>query len=193
MTTDLTSLWVPILFSAVGCHIASFVLWAASKWHKPDVSPVPDQDAADAAINALDLGPGFYMLPCSHDKEDWKKPEIIDRYKRGPWVTINVFPGQPNMLKNLLLTLLMFFVISTGIAYLAGSVLAPGTEWSKVFQVTCTAGVLAYTFGGVINGIWFGKPAGWVIRDIIDAAIYACFTAVVFSWLWPGSPVLPIT
>lgn len=195
MMTDLTALWLPILLAAVVCHVASFILWAASKWHNPDINPVPDQDAADAAINGLNLKPGFYMLPCSHDKEDWKKPEVIERYKRGPWATINVFPGQPNMGKNLGLTLLMFFIISIGVAYLAASVLAPGTAYTKVFQVTCTAAVLAYTFGGVINGIWFGKPAGWVIRDIIDAAIYACITAGMFAWLWPGAaaalPVAP--
>lgn len=160
MMTDLTALWLPILLAAVGCHAASFVLWAASKWHQPDINPAPDQDAADAAINSLNLKPGFYMLPCSHDSADWKKPEVIERYERGPWATINVFPAQPNMLKNLGLTLLVFFVIVIGIGYLAASVLAPGTDFSKVFQVTCTAGVLAYTFGGVINGVWFGKPAG---------------------------------
>lgn len=185
MMTNLISLWAPILLAAVTCHIASYLFWVQTKWHQPDVNPVPDQDAADAAINGLDLKPGFYMVPCNHDPADWKKPEVLERYERGPWASINVFPGQPDMKKNVLLTLGMFLLISIAIAYLAASVLAPGTAYTKVFQVTCTAGVLAYTFGGVINGIWFGKPAGWVIRDIIDAAVYACITAGMFAWRWP--------
>ncbi|MFK7885118.1 MAG: hypothetical protein AB8F26_13155 [Phycisphaerales bacterium] len=192
MMTDLTSLWLPILFAAVVCHIASFILWAASPWHKPDIRPVPDLDAADAAINGLDLNPGFYLLPCTHDADEMKSQAFKDRYKRGPWAGITIMGSQPNMVKNLLLTLLVFFVVSIGIAYLAASVLAPGTAYTKVFQVTCTAGVLAYTFGGVANGIWFGKPTGWAIRDVIDASIYAMITAGMFSWLWPGSPVLPL-
>lgn len=187
MMTDLLSLWLPIVLITVGCHFASFILWAASPWHKPDVNPVPDQDAADAAINGLGLKPGFYMLPCTHDSAQYKEQAFIDRYNRGPWATINVMPGKPNMGRNLLLTLAMFFVVTVLIAYLAGSVLSPGTGMGKVVQVTATAGILAYTFGGMANGIWFGKQRGWVIRDIIDALIYAAITAALFGFLWPGA------
>jgi len=190
MMTELTSLWLPILLAALACHLASFVLWAATKWHKPDVNPVPDQDAADAAINGLNLKPGFYMLPCTHDNAEWKSEAFLDRYKRGPWATLNVFPARPNMGKNLGLTLLMFFVVSFLIAYLGSSVMAPGTEYMKVFQVTGTAAILAYTFGGMANGIWFGKQTAWVLRDIIDALIYAGITAGMFAWLWPGAALV---
>ena len=43
------------------------------------------------------------------------------------------------------------------------------------------------------NGIWFGKPRGWMLRDIVDAVIYAAITAGVFAWLWPagGAVVVP--
>ena len=80
-------------------------------------------------------------------------------------------PGMPNMGKNMALSFLVALVISALIAYLAGSVLAPGTAYLRVFRVVGVAGVLAYTFGGIMNGIWFGKPTGWVVRDIIDAVI----------------------
>ena len=115
-----------------------------------------------------------------------KYEAFAERYKRGPWATINVMGSPPNMGRNLGMTFAVMLVISAGIGYLAASVLAPGTAAMKVFQVTCTAGVLAYTFGGVMNGIWFGKQAGWVIRDIIDAAVYAILTGAIFAWLWPG-------
>lgn len=187
MMTDLVSLWLPILVATVGVFFASFVLWAATPWHKPDINPVPDHDAAERAIAGLGLRPGHYMLPCTHDPKEMKSPEFTERYKRGPWLTINVFPGRPNMGKNLGLSFFVALVISCGVGYLAASVLLPGTDGLKVFQVATTAGVLAYTFGGITNGIWFAKPAGWVVRDIIDAAIYAVITGAAFALLWPNA------
>ncbi|MCC5822182.1 MAG: hypothetical protein LAT64_14045 [Phycisphaerales bacterium] len=188
MLTDLLSLWLPILVATVGVFFASFVFWAATPWHKPDIRPVPDLARADAALESLNLEPGHYYIPCTHDSKEMKSEAFQERYKRGPWATINVIGAQPNMGKNLGLSFLVTLVISAGIAFLAGSVLAPGAGSMKVFQVTCTAGVLAYTFGGVLNGVWFGKPAGWVVRDIIDAAVYAIITGAAFALLWPGVP-----
>jgi hypothetical protein len=196
MMTDLLSLWLPVVASAVGVFFASFVLWAATPWHKPDINRVPNDAAADRMLEELALRPGFYMVPCTHDAKEMKTEAYQERYSRGPWATINVMPGKPNMGKNLGLSFLVALVISAMIAYLAGSVLAPGTAYTRVFQVTGVAAVLAYTFGGITNGIWFGKPAGWVVRDIIDAAIYAMVTAGMFAWLWPGAangvPALPM-
>lgn len=187
MMTSLTALWLPILLSAFVCFMGSFVFWAATPWHKPDVKPVPDPAAADSAIGGLNLPAGHYMIPCAKDPAEMKSEAFQERYKRGPWATINVMPAQPNMGKNLIMTYIVMLVISAGIAYLAASVLMPGTATMKVFQVTCTAGVLSYTFGGMVNGIWFAKPSGWVVRDIIDAAVYAVLTGVVFAWLWPAA------
>lgn len=191
MHTDLLSLWLPIIASAAGVFFASFILWAATPWHNADIRKVPDPGAADRAVEGLALRPGFYMLPCTHDPQEMKGEEFQARFKRGPWATINVFPSQPNMGKNLGLSFATYLVISVVIAYLASSVLAPGTAYPKVFQVVGTAGVLAYTFGGIANGVWFGKPTGWVVRDIIDAAVYAMVTAGMFAWLWPSGPALP--
>lgn len=196
MMTDLISLWLPILASAVGVFFASFVLWAATPWHKPDIRPVPNTAAADRMLEDLALPPGFYMVPCTHDAKEMKSQAYQDRFTRGPWASITVLPGKPNMGRNMALSFITTLIVSLLIAYLAGSVLAPGTQYLRVFQVVGTAAVLAYTFGGIMNGIWFGKPAGWVIRDIIDALIYAMLTAGVFAWLWPAAtgstPTLPI-
>lgn len=187
MMTDLLSLWLPILVAAAGVFFASFVLWAATPWHKPDVRPVPDLAAADAALNALKLAPGHYYIPCTNDPKEMKTEAFKERYKRGPWASLTVLPGMPNMGRNLALSFLVALIVSVIVAYLAATVLAPGTDAMRVFRVTCTAGVLAYTFGGVLNGVWFGKPAGWAVRDIIDAAVYAILTGAAFALLWPAA------
>ena len=181
-------LWLPILLSAVALHFASFVLWAASPWHNADVKQLPDQAAFDAAFNPLGLKPGFYMSPCTHDPKEMKAPAFVERYNAGPWTGVTVFTGKPNMGRNLGLTFLVFLVASALIALLASLVLVPGAPFVAVFRFVAIAGVLAYTFGGMTNGILFGKPLGWTLRDIVDALIYACITAALFAWLWPGAP-----
>lgn len=193
MVTDLISLWLPILVATVACFMGSFVFWAASPWHKPDARPVPDLPAADRTLAGLGLAPGHYFIPCTHDPKEMKTEAFKERYERGPWASLTVIGTRPNMGKNLALTFLVFLVVSIGIGYLASSVLMPGADGFKVFQVTCTAGVLAYTFGGIPNGIWFGKPSGWVVRDIIDAAVYAIMTGAAFALLWPAAEAITPT
>lgn len=185
----LLELWLPIILSAVVLHIASFVFWAASPWHNPDVKQLPDQGAFDAAVKPLDIPPGYYMSPCTHDPKEMKAEAFRKRYDEGPWMTLGVFAGKPNMGRNLALTFLVFLVASTLIAYLAGLALPAGAGFWRVFRLVMPAGVLAYTFGGMNNGIWFGKSLAWTVRDIIDALVYAALTAAIFAWLWPAASV----
>lgn len=188
MMTDLLALWLPILVSAVAVFFASFVFWAATPWHHKDVRVVPDAERADAAIASLGLPPGFYMLPNTHDKAEMRSEAFAERVRRGPWVTINVFGGQPNMGRNMALSFLTILLTSIGVAYLAAVALPPGADGPKVFQVTCTAAVLAYAFGGMLNAIWFGKPVGWIVRDLVDALVFALITAACFVLMWPDAP-----
>lgn len=185
--TDLLALWMPIALSGVVCFFASFVLWAATPWHKPDMKVFPDQDAADRAFAGLGLAPGHYAMPQPRDREDCKSEAFQDRYKRGPWLSVMVQKGMPNMGKNMALSVGVFLVISLGVAYVAGLSLSPGADYLRVFRVCGSVALLAYGFGGMINGVWFGKPMGWVVRDFVDAVIYAMLTAGFFGWLWPAA------
>ena len=45
--------------------------------------------------------------------------------------------------------------------------------------------LLAYGVGSVIQGIWWGAPWRSVLKDLLDAAIYAVVSALTFMWLWP--------
>lgn len=184
------SLWLAVVAATFVVWIASFVLWAVLPWHHREIKKTPDREAFDVAVRALDLRPGFYMEPQATADETMKSESFQRRYADGPWVTVNVMPARPSMGKNMILTVLVFGVVNVLIAYLAGSTLEPGAPYMEVFRVTCVAAVLAYTFGGIANGIWFGKPTGWAIKDVIDAGIYASLTAGVFAWQWPAAAVV---
>ena len=70
------------------------------------------------------------------------------------------------------------------IAYLGTLALEPGADFLKVFQVTGTAGILAYAFGFVPNAIWFGTHCRPLLMDIIDGVCFGLITGAVFGMLW---------
>ena len=61
--TELSALWLPILLGAVFCFIASSIIHMAPLWHKNEYPQLPDEEKARAAIGALNVPPGDYMLP----------------------------------------------------------------------------------------------------------------------------------
>ncbi|MEQ8770792.1 MAG: hypothetical protein RIB60_09830 [Phycisphaerales bacterium] len=189
-----TELWLPIIVAAVLLQIASTLLWAVLPWHKPDIQPLPDQAAFDAAVKPLGLKPGFYLAPCTHDGAEYKSEAFQKRYSEGPWMSLNVYPSKPNMGKNMALTFLVFLVACGVIGWVLSEALPAGTEYLRVFRVATACGVLAFVFGGLPNDIWFGKPTRWCVTGLIDAVIYALLAAGAFAAFWPeagGIPALP--
>ena len=189
MDIALLDLWLAIVLSSVAVFFLSFVFWAATPWHNADIKPLPDQAGADAAIAPLNLKPGFYLGPCTHDPAEMKSDAFKERYARGPWYSINVFGARPSMGRSMALTFLSFVIVSVLVGYIASETVLAGADFWRVFQVTCTAALLGHTFGGLPNDIWFGKPKGWLVRDLIDSVVYAVVTGVMFGLFWPGAGV----
>lgn len=185
MTVAWTDLWLPMLVAAVLLQIASTILWAVLPWHKPDVNPVPDQAAFDAATKPLGLKPGFYLSPTTHDMKECKSEAFQKRYAEGPWMSLNVYPARPSMGKNMALTFLVFVAACAVIGYVASAAIPEGASYLHVFRVTGACGILAFVFGGLPNDIWFGKPTRWCVTGLIDAVIYAMLVAGTFAAFWP--------
>ena len=40
---------------------------------------------------------------------------------------------------------------------------------------------------GITDGIWWSRPWATVVKDLVDAAIYAVVTACAFAALWPNA------
>ena len=103
----------------------------------------------------------------------------------GPWGTINVWRGAPNMGRNLALTFLFYFVTAVFVGYLGTLALEPGAGFSKVFQVTGTAAILAHCFAFMPNNVWFGTPKRGVLMDVLDGGVYSLITGAIFGAMWP--------
>ncbi|NDU93153.1 MAG: hypothetical protein G3I10_11230 [Ferrovum sp.] len=184
--TSLAHLWLPILLSAVGVFIASSILHMLLKfWHMPDYHGFSNENEVAAAIRKGNPTPGLYSVPFCK-MEDMKKPETCEKFKQGPVAFMILRPnGMPNMGKNLGQWFIFCLLVSLFAAYVAGSTLAGGTPGLQVFRVIGTVGFIAYAFGSLPMGIWYGQPWKAVTKDVIDGLIYGLVTAAVFAWLWP--------
>lgn len=183
----LPHLWLPILVSAVGVFIASSIVHMVLKfWHQPDFHAVPNEDDVASALRKGSPAPGMYLMPYC-PMEDMKKPETREKFKLGPVAYLILREnGMPNLGKSLLQWFVLLLVISIFTGYVSGIVLAAGTDWMRVFRITGTVAFMAYGFFSLPAGIWWGQPWRAVAKDVVDGAIYALVTGVLFACLWPG-------
>ena len=135
--------------------------------------------------------PGYgrnYLIP--QGKATPATPENIEKFNAGPWGTLSVWSGKPNMGRNMALTVLYFFLVSLLVAYLTSQARAPGSDFLAVFQIASTGAILAHVLGGAPNGIWFGKRLRFFLTDAIDGLIYALATGAIFALMWPAAETL---
>lgn len=185
----LTSLWLPIVLSAVATFLAGFVLWVVLPHHKSDWSPLPDEDAAMAALRPQGLAPGMYHMPhAGHDAKPQKNPEWVAKVEAGPSAFVVVMPKStmldmgPTLGKNFAYLLLMGLMV----AYVGSATLPAGTEYLKVFQVTGTVALIGHSMGAFPKAIFWGWSRSAATKEVLDGLVYALVTAGVFGWLWPS-------
>src|SRR5579859_4213792 len=110
--TALHLLWLPVLLSAVIVFVASSILHMAIPWHKGDYRRLPDQDNAMAAIRALSIPPGDYLVPCPGGGEDMRSAAFAGKIKQGPVMVATVMPpGRIGMGRSLVLWFLYCLAI----------------------------------------------------------------------------------
>ncbi|MEM9081951.1 MAG: hypothetical protein AAGB34_00025 [Planctomycetota bacterium] len=191
----LTLLWLPIVVAAVVCFIASALAWTVLPHHNKDVLPFANpQHFKDLAQpdGAESVKPGVYMFPHQHNMsaEDETSKTMI---KEGPWGTVNIWPAQPQMGPKLAASLGVFLFVTFLVAYVAAESLLEDAQGDiepisslRVFQLTTTVAVMAYTCGWMLNAIWFGKPLRQWLTDGVDGLAYGLITGATFAILWPS-------
>ncbi|HYE61335.1 MAG TPA: hypothetical protein VD997_05010 [Phycisphaerales bacterium] len=188
---QLTSLWLPIVASAAGVWITSAVAWMAIGHHQKDTIGLPNEDALLEHLRSIP--PGSYSFPHPGDRKNCNTPEFKAKWEKGPSGTLNVW-GPFSMGKNMVLTLLVYLVISFLIAYVATLAIQPGHTRMDVFRIIGTIGVLAYTFSRLPNDIWFKTSNRAIVTNLIDGIAFGLVTGAIFAALWPmaEAPKLPV-
>lgn len=182
----LTSLWLPILLSAVVVFVASSIIHMVLPYHRSDYKKVPNEEKLLEAMRSLGVAPGAYFFPHVTSHKEMKSPAVIEKYKKGPVGMVNIFSsGPPAMPKFLLKWFLFCLGISVFVAYLAGRALSPGADYLAVFRIAGTAGFLGYAAAHATDSIWKGQPGSTTLKHMFDGLVYGLLTAGMFGWLWP--------
>ena len=180
------SLWLPVVVAAVAVWIVSAILHMALKYHMADYKKLPDEETVAEALRKESLAPGYYFLPYAMGSS-MKDPAVIKRFQDGPVAFLTVLRnGPPAFGKSLVQWLLLCFLVSFVVAYVARHTLTPATDGLTVLRVTGTIAFLGYGFGYFQDSIWRGIPWSNTWRGITDALVYAIVTGLIFRWLWPA-------
>ena len=184
--TDLISLWLPILLSAVVVFIISSVIHMMTPWHKNDYSKMPAEEKILDALRPFNIPPGDYMIPNAGSMDELKTPEFEEKMNKGPVMILTVRPnGKWSMGPVLFLWFVYSIIVGLFAGYIASRALPAGAEYLQVFRFVGASAFMGYTMGLWQMSIWYSRKWGVTIKTTIDGLIYALFTAGVFGWLWP--------
>jgi hypothetical protein len=185
--TDLAALWLPILLAAVSAFIASSIIHMTPLWHKNEYPPLPNEEAARAAIGALNVPAGDYMLPRCKSMKEYGQPEFQAKVKQGPNWIITVLPnGGSGMAGSLVMWFVFQLVVCIFAAYVASHALAPGANYLDVFRFVGTTAFMGFALAQIPQSIWWRRSWATTMKLVFDGLIYALLVATVFGWLWPA-------
>jgi hypothetical protein len=182
-----TSLWIPILVSAVIVFVASSIIHMVLPYHRSDLRKLAKEDEVMDALRRFNIPPGDYAVPHAGSPEGMKKPEFLEKRKKGPVVLMTIAPaGPPSMRTNLLLWFLYCAIVSVLAAYVAGRALGSGADYLAVFRFAGVSAFMGYSLALLQNSIWYWRNWGATAKSMFDGLVYGLLTAGTFGWLWPS-------
>ncbi len=181
----LIPLWLPILLSAVVVWIISAIVWMALPHHKRDFIALPDEDGLMDYLRTSGIKPGNYVFPDFRDHKAMKSPKVEKALNEGPVGHLSIWPTPLTMASKMVATFVVYLIVSILIGYLTRVALPGDAPFAKVFQIAATAGILAYCFSFIPNGVWFGAYKRTIVANIVDGIFYGLITGAIFAWRWP--------
>ena len=179
-----TSLWLPILLSAVIVFVASSLIHMVLRYHRTDYSQLPKEDAVMDALRSAP--PGDYMFPWGSGPSAMKDPAFVEKMKRGPVGVLTLLtPRAPSMGPYLARWFVYCIVIGIFAAYIAGRALTSGASYLEVFRFAGCTAFVGYALALWQNTIWYGRKWTTTLKLNLDGLIYGLLTGGTFGWLWP--------
>jgi hypothetical protein len=184
---QLSSLWMPILVSAVLVFVASSVIHMAPLWHRNDYPRAPQEDRLMEALRPLAIPPGDYMVPRASGSTEMRSPDYAAKVNQGPVLILTVLPnGMISMGASLAQWFAYSAVVSLFAGYIASRALGPGADYLDVFRFAGTTAFAGYALGMYQMSIWYKRSWSLTLKSTFDGLIYALVTAGTFGWLWPA-------
>src|SRR5262249_24553665 len=160
-------LLLPIPVSAIAVFVVSSIVWMLLPYHRTDWKRVKKEDAFLDAVRGQQLAAGMYMFPgCT--PADVKTPEGMARFEKGPWGSMVVLPGKPNMGRSLPRWLGFLLIVSTVVAFLVGRFIPKGGDFHDIFHQSAAAAAIVYSGSAIPGWIWEGKPGSFALKGVVD-------------------------
>ena len=180
----LLALWLPILLSAVVVFVLSSLVHMVLKWHAADYNALANEDAVRDALRAGNPAPGLYVFPHCGDMKEMAGESMQKKYREGPVGHVSIRPnGAPVMGKFLGLWFLWSLAIAVVAAFLASRIY--GLDARTAAKLVGAVTFIAHGFGTVTESIWMMRPWSGSAKYLLDAALYALGSGLVFLCLWP--------
>lgn len=182
----LTSLWIPILVSAVLVFVVSCVVHMFLPVHRNDYGRLPKEDEALEALGKLGIPPGDYVFPLASGMAEMKDPAFLAKMEKGPVGVMTVMKsGPPAMGPSLAGWFAYSCVVGLFAAYVASRAVPAGAPYLSVFRFAGVTAFLGYSLALWQNTIWFKRALATTVKSTIDGLVYGLVTAGVFASLWP--------
>ena len=184
---SLTSLWLPVVLSAVAVFAASSIVHMVLKYHRNDFQKLPSQDEIMDALRKYNIPAGDYLMPFCSDPAEMRSPEFKEKWSRGPLMVATFWkPGPISMGPQLAQWFGFCVVVSLFAAYVASRALPAGAEMLRVLQIASTTAFLGYAMSHWSDAIWYKRSMTTVAKASFDGLIYGLLTCAVIGWLWPA-------
>lgn len=183
---SITSLWAPILLSAIFVFVASSIIHMVLPWHRSDYKKLPSEDAVMEALRKFSIPPGDYLIPCAGSAKAMKDPAFIEKWAKGPVAFMTIMKsGAPAMGGQLLQW--YFYCVLVGIfaAYIAGRAVGVGADYLAVFRFAGCTAFVGYSLALIQSSIWYKRAWSATAKTMVDGLLYGLLTAGTFGWLWP--------
>ncbi len=182
----ITSLWLPLVVSAVIAFVASFIVHMVLPFHRSDLKKVPKEDEFLEMLRRVAPAPGDYAAPYAGSPEAMKDPAFVEKMKSNPGVFMTVSAGGEYAMGKYLAMWFVYQLVVSGLAaYVAGRALPPGAHYLQVFRFAGCTSFIAYSMALPQHSIWYRRSWGTTIRSMLDGLLYGLLTAGTFGWLWP--------
>lgn len=184
---SLTSLWMPIVLSAVLVFVLSFVANVVLPYHRSDFSQLPSEDEVMEGLRKFNIPPGDYVMPHVAKPADMQLPAYQEKLSSGPVAMMTVMPNGPFAMGTQLAQWFVYCVLMSIIAgYVGSRAVVPGASYLEVFRFVGVTAFAAYSLALWQDSIWYKRRWSTTIKSNVDGLVYALTTAGVFGWLWPN-------
>jgi len=181
----ITSLWLPILVSAVFVFIVSSIIHMLLPVHAGDFRQLPSESAVMEALRKFDIPPGDYLMPRSGSMKEMGDPAFVAKMTKGPVAMMTVMPsGRPSMGPALAGWFVYCVVVGVFAAYIAGRALGPDAHYLSVFRFAGATAFVGYSLALWQQTIWFKRNWVTTLKSNVDGLIYGLLTGGTFGWLW---------